>query len=429
MTGSIDELVREDAVHRNAYVEPGVFALEMERIFGATWVYVAHESEIPEAGDFKRATIGLNPVVVARGADGAISVFFNRCAHRGVTVCRPASGNASFFRCAYHGWTYDLQGNLTGTPFPKGYGEAFDRSAFGLAPAARVDVYRGFIFACLNPDVGSLRGWLAGAAEYIDAFTDSSPAGEIMARCGSHRYWYKGNWKLQVEGSVDGYHPYVLHKTFFDMQNRRSGRRSDMYSREDTATFVAGLGNGHAVVDSRPEFARSNVFLERMRMSPGGPGIIAELEERYGAERAAELVGRVGGSGFNLVIFPNLVIIQAQIRVITPVAVDRTEVEIWPTTLAGVPDKLNHMRLRAHELFFGPAGFGSPDDLEAFNRTQAGLAASPVAWMDFSRGRGRERRSGDAVIGNVTDETHQRDIYRTWRRLMSGVAADAFAVS
>jgi phenylpropionate dioxygenase-like ring-hydroxylating dioxygenase large terminal subunit len=426
---SLAHLVRDTAVHRSVYLDPDIFAYELERIFGSTWVYVAHESELPETGDFKRATIGLNPIIVVRGADAQVHVVFNRCAHRGVTVCQAQAGHTSFFRCAYHGWTYDLSGNLTGAPFPKAYDDSFDRTLFGLRPVPRVESYRGFVFACLDANVCGLREWLAGAAEYIDAFTDSSPTGSIVARSGSQRYWYKGNWKLQVEGSVDGYHPYVLHKTFFDMQTRRSGQRSDMYSREDTASFVAGLGNGHAVVDSRPEFAKSNVFLERMRMSPGGPELIADLERQYGADQARELVGRVGGNGFNIVIFPNLVLIQAQIRVIQPIAVDRTEVQIWPVTLDGVPARLNQMRLRAHELFFGPAGFGSPDDLEAFNRTQAGLAASPVEWMDFSRGTARERRDGERVTGEVTDETHQRDIYRTWLRLMAGVSNPALAVT
>jgi hypothetical protein len=115
-------------------------------------------------------------------------------------------------------------------------------------------------------------------------------------------------------------------------------------------------------------------------------------------------------------------LIQAQIRVIRPLAHDRTNVEIRPTTLGGVPDRVNSLRLRAHELFFGPAGFGSPDDLEAFNRTQAGLEARHVEWLDFSRGRSRERNEPGRVVGEVTDETHQRGIYREWRRLMNASA-------
>lgn len=423
MNPRIEDLVRDDAVHRSAYVDEAVFALELERIFGATWVYVAHESELPNPGDFKTTRIGRDPVIVSRAADGEIVVLYNRCAHRGLTVCQPRSGSATFFRCAYHGWTYDSGGNLTGTPFPNGYDTGFERSAFGLRRIPRVAAYRGFVFACPEPDVGPLREWLGNAAEHLDAFTDASPTGTISARAGVHRYHYQGNWKLAVEGAADGYHPYVLHKSFFDWQNARSGKRSDMYSRDGTASYVAALGNGHMLADSRPEFLGSNVFYERTRMSPGGPELIAELESSYGVEETKQLLSEAGGTGFNLMVFPNLILIQAQIRVVFPEAVDRTAVEVYPTTLDGVPERVNQMRLRAHELFHGPAGFGSPDDLEAFNRTQRGLAAAEVEWLDFSRGRSRERRDGDRIVGQVTDETHQRGMYRQWKRMMAQAAA------
>lgn len=416
-------LIRDDAVHRNAYVDPAVFALEMERIFGTAWVYVGHDSELPQPGDFKTTMIGRNPVIVSRTVNGGVVVFYNRCAHRALTVCEAGSGNASFFRCPYHGWTYDSAGNLTGAPFPSAYDASFNKAAFGLQRVAKVDSYRGFIFACLDPDGCSLRDWLGATTEYLDAFTDASPNGRISARAGVHRYHFNGNWKLAIEGSVDGYHPYVLHKSFFDWQSERSGKRSDMYSREGTTSYVAALGNGHALGDSRKEFLGSNVFYERTRMSPGGPELIAELERSYGADGTKQLLSEAGGMGFNLMVFPNLILIQAQIRVIFPVAVDLTKVEVRPTTLDGLPPKVNQMRLRAHEIFHGPAGFGGPDDLEAFNRTQRGLQAAEMEWMDFARGRNRERVEDGRVIGQITDETHQRGIYRQWLRMMQRAAA------
>ena len=117
-------------------------------------------------------------------------------------------------------------------------------------------------------------------------------------------------------------------------------------------------------------------------------------------------------------MFPNLIVIHAQIRVIHPIAVDRTNIEVRPPLLGGLPARVNQLRLRAHELLHGTAGFVAPDDLEAFNRTQLGLAATPVPWMDFSRGRGRERSVDGRVHGEITDETHVRALYRQWRRLM-----------
>jgi len=418
MSVPIDELVQDHRVHRDLYVRPDIFAAEMKRIYGSIWVYVAHASEIPNAGDFKTTYLGLSPVIVTRSREGDVSVLLNRCAHRGLTVCQARAGNATAFRCAYHSWTYDSSGALIGTPYPKGYDESFDRSQFGLGSAPRVAEYRGFIFASFNPNVGPLADWLGPAAEYIDTMVDASPAGKLLATSGTYRYEFQANWKLQLEGSVDGYHPYLLHKSFFDMQDRHTGKRSDIYSREDTSAACVDLGNGHSALDSRAEFLKRDIFFERVRMAPGGTEAIAELEAAHGADGARDVMKKMSNTGFNCAIFPNLILIQTQIRVIRPVACNRTRVEITPTTLEGVPKSLNQMRLREHEIFFGPSGFGSPDDLEAFSRTQIGLEAEGAEWMDFSRGKSRERAGTDRTFGHVTDETHQRGIYREWQRLM-----------
>jgi phenylpropionate dioxygenase-like ring-hydroxylating dioxygenase large terminal subunit len=413
------QLVEEERVHRDLFVRPDIYDAEMDRIFSTVWVYVAHESEIPNPGDFKLTQIGAEPVIVTRTVNGTINVLLNRCAHRGLTVCQKRSGNASTFRCAYHSWSYDGDGKLIGVPYPKGYGDNFDRDAYSLGGPSRVESYRGFVFASFNPAVMPLPAWLGPAAEYIDSFIESSPVAAIKARSGTYRYHFDGNWKLQLDGSIDGYHPYLLHKSFFDAQDSHSGRRSNIYNREDTLASCVDLGNGHAALDSREEFRRSNVFYERVRMAPGGQAVIAELEKDRTPDETREIIGRTVGNGFNLLVFPNLSIIQTQIRVIFPAGVRKTRVEVTPTTLEGVPQALNRMRLRSHELFFGPAGFGSPDDLEAFNRTQAGLEAAHSEWLDLSRGRDREQPRADRVFGHVSDETHQRGIYRQWRALMT----------
>ena len=425
---TFEELIEDERVHRDIYVRDDIFEAEMDRIFGSLWVYVAHESEIPEPGDFKTTFIGKSPVIVTRSADGSISVLLNRCAHRGLTVCQARAGNANVFRCAYHSWSYDTKGALIGVPYPKGYDEGFQRSDYGLGGTPRVESYRGFVFASFNPHVGPLTEWLGGATDFIDSFVEASPVGEMSARSGTYRYHYDGNWKLQLDGSIDGYHPYLLHKSFFDMQDAHSGRRSDIYNREETTAAAVALGHGHGALDSRAEFLRSNVFYERVRMAPGGAAIVADLEREHGADGARALIGRTVGNGFNLLVFPNLAIIQTQIRVIFPISAGRTNVEVTPMTLKGIPQELNRMRLRSHELFFGPAGFGSPDDLEAFVRTQAGLAARESPWIDLSRGRSRERVDGDRSFGHVSDENHQRGIYRQWKASMAA-AAPSLALS
>ena len=119
-------LVRDDRIHRTLYTDPAVFADEMERIFGRTWVYLGHESEIPEPHDFKLTSLGTRPVILSRDSEGTARAFFNRCSHRGVTVCNEERGNASRFVCSYHGWTYSSSGELLNVPFPSGVGDSFD---------------------------------------------------------------------------------------------------------------------------------------------------------------------------------------------------------------------------------------------------------------------------------------------------------------
>jgi hypothetical protein len=140
---------------------------------------------------------------------------------------------------------------------------------------------------------------------------------------------------------------------------------------------------------------------------------------RYGETRAKEIIN---SGGTHLLVFPNLVMIGVQLRVIRPLAPDHTEVYLYPTLLKGVEPELNQWRLRGHESFFGPAGFGAPDDLELFERMQLGFQNDLDPWLLLSRGITRERREADGTrVGHVTDEVTQRGIWREWRRVMSGL--------
>jgi phenylpropionate dioxygenase-like ring-hydroxylating dioxygenase large terminal subunit len=416
-------LVTPTGVSRRIYVDEAIYRLELDKIFGTTWVYVAHESEIREPGDFKTTHIGETPVIVTRDQAGAIAVLINRCTHRGALVCHTRNGNAPFFRCQYHGWTFDNGGALRGVPHPQGWAE-LDRDALGLVSVARVESYRGFIFASFARYGECLRDHLAAAADYIDSFTDLSPEGAIEARRGEHKYIYEANWKFQLENSVDGYHTGIVHRSYFDIQQRHSGRKQ-FYNADASAGKVKDLGNGHAVIDSRA--AVGDAYVHRVLTSPGGPELVAELRATYGEERMQALASAVAGAGFNLAIFPNLILLGAQIRVIKPAGVSRTFVDVLPTTMVGVPERMNQLRLRTHEAFFGPAGFGAPDDIEMFQRVQQGLAAEQIDPLLLTRGLGREvRMEGDIIVGERSDETTQRAQYRHWARLMSaaGVAGE-----
>src|SRR3712207_5992840 len=164
-------------VHRSALTAPDILALEREHIFERCWLYVGHESEVPNPGDFRRRNVANRSVIFTRGSDGVIRTLLNTCAHRGARVCRQDQGNAKTFQCFYHAWTYDNRGELVGLPGEDAYGSGFDRTAMGLKGPPRQDSYRGFHFVCFDPDAVDLGSYLGDAREYIDLVVDQSETG------------------------------------------------------------------------------------------------------------------------------------------------------------------------------------------------------------------------------------------------------------
>jgi phenylpropionate dioxygenase-like ring-hydroxylating dioxygenase large terminal subunit len=420
VTDAWEDLVRADRVHRSLYTDPTVFALELQRVFGRTWVYLAHESQLPQPNSFRTTRMGLRPVIVTRDGDGAVHALLNRCAHRAATVCREESGVARSFQCPYHGWTFRNTGQLVGVPWPDGYGPDFDRADFGL-DTIRVEGYRGFLFGTLNEESPSLAEHLGEARPWLDYWIDRSPTGDVFLRSGAHRMAYRGNWELAYDNAGDGYHPAFSHRSLLQMAQRLGDSKDMAYFGRSPDTGPMRqyhLGNGHTVLDQRPNFDEAGDIWRNQRPQPGREWFEQRIRERYpdDAERYLDLCA---GSQINLNIFPNLLIIGNQVQVVDPLAVDRTELVWWASTIGGVPDEVNVLRMRTQEDF--PA-FGEPDDQANFEEAQRGLSIGEMPWVWMNRGLGLEGRQKvddrGVVTVPVTDELHMRAYYAEWLRLM-----------
>ena len=426
----ISAMVEEDRVHRQIYTDPAIFDLEMTRIFGATWVYVGHECQIPEPHDFITGKLGQRPVILSRDGQGDIHLLFNRCTHRGATVCRKASGNAKLFQCAYHGWTYRTDGSLNAVPWPEGYAEGVNDSRFNLAQAPRVESYRGFIFATLNPDAPSVPDWLGGIRQPIDDWLDRHPGGKIEL-CEANRLNFRGNWKLAYDNSADGYHVVFSHRSLLLTENRFDTDNKGMTyykSRpDDGPIFVRYFANGHHYKDKRPALEkRDGVLWESEAAHPGMEPFEAGIRQRLGKDADAAL-DLVSAPPMNINVFPNLLIIGNHIQVLQPVAVDETDTTWYGTrivdpddSLNGTADALNALRMRTQESF---PNFGEVDDLTNFEQIQHGLSALEDEWVYMHRGLGipgRIKKHEDgSVSGPATDEVFMREYIREWSRLMT----------
>lgn len=417
-----DALVRADRVHRTVYTDPAIFEEELIKIFGTTWVYLAHASEIPKPDDFKTGSLGRRPIIITRDRDGQIHVLFNRCAHRAATVCREERGSAKTFTCPYHGWTYRNSGQLSGVPWPDGYGPEFDRAQFGLVRVPRVETYRGFIFGTLNPAAPHLHDYLGRARELLDQWLDRAPTGEVEVRSGANRMVYRGNWKLAYDNAADGYHPAFSHRSLLAMAERFGEAKDMVYfgqSPDSGPMYVQYLGNGHTFIDQRPSYDGAGAFWRQQRAQPGREAAEELLRRQLGAE-ADRYLDLAIGSQMNLNIFPNLLVIGNQIQVIEPLAVDRTQLTWYSTTIKSVPDEINMLRMRTQEDF---PSFGEPDDQTNFEEAQRGLSIPEVEWVYMNRGLGIPGRQQvdqrGIVTGPVTDELHMRGYFHEWQRLMS----------
>ena len=421
----LDELVsaRGDRVSAKVFRSSEIFDREMERIFGRTWVYLGHESEIPNEGDFKTSVIGTQPLIVSRSKRG-VGAFLNRCRHRAAVVCTVPRGHAVGFRCPYHGWAYGVDGSLRGVPWKDRQTADFDRSITGLIEVAKLDTYRGFIFASLSPNVAPLTEHLGRATEFIDIYLDLSPTGRIALSAGRHEYQLRANWKQPIENVVDGYHPTFTHQSYFDLlRTRLEGNVNTVkqFGYDGTGTMTRYLGNGHCVLDMRG--------VDRSKMigtsfpDPDAEAVLRRsIEKRLGEARAAEILTYRGGDGFNLIVYPNLMLVNNQVRVVEPRKPGVTYVYAYPTLLESVPEVLNESRLRSHEDFFGPAGLGAPDDWAMLERQWEGMQAwggSPNDdWLVYERGLEDEHRENGDVVGHFTDEVPQRGMWQRWRELM-----------
>lgn len=410
------ELVREDRVHTSLYRDPAIFDEEMERIFRNTWVWVAHESDLPGKNTFKTSWVGREPVIVTRDREEKLHVLLNRCRHRAASICERSKGKASVFVCPYHGWSYEPDGRLRKVPHEFGYAGGFDKADYPLA-SLRVETYHGMIFATFRDDIETLEKFLGPARKWIDLFMKQG-AGFGVKTLGEHRFRFPGNWKIQLENTTDAYHFPIVHKTFLDSLDADTENVFDVLGQ---GGWVEDLGNGHSVMVMIPDL----IDLENNLDAPI-PDRFADLarelaDEGYPDDQVRRIVRAVGGSGFNLNLFPNVACSMAFFRVLRPVAVDETEITHVAIGMDGGPAAGNRARLRLHEHFQGPMGFGTPDDAEGWERVQRGARAGDELWIMLNRGV--DAPAGAAApghnAGDVSAETGMRAAYQMWKRTMT----------
>nr|WP_304607937.1 aromatic ring-hydroxylating dioxygenase subunit alpha [Gordonia aichiensis] len=402
------------------YTDPEIFDDEITKIFEKTWIWVAHESELPKAGSFKSTYVGRQPVIVTKDRKGTIHTLLNRCRHRGASVCEQKKGTANGFTCPYHAWSYSLDGRLRGIPYPDGYEGVMEKDGMGLR-RLRTEAYGGMIFATFNGDAEPLDAFLGDAKLWIDRFMKQG-GGYPIKVLGTHQFKFRGNWKIQLENTTDGYHFPIVHRSWMASVDAETADMMSFMTDPDCTTH--DLGNGHSVMQMVPEHSDLDIDDGAEALQARFDPLVAELADQGLDDTAVrKLVRAMHGTGFNLNLFPNVSMSISFFRVLRPISVNETYIEHVALGPDGPPEivgPVNRGRLRVHEHFQGPFGFGTPDDAEGWDRVQRGAQAAPDMPIMVNRGLKREVTSPEGwPTSHVTDETGMRAAYDKWKEMMS----------
>lgn len=428
---NLQDLVSDDAhyISRRVFTAEEIYRQEKRYIFGKNWVYLAHESQLPQCGDFVTTYIGEAPVIVARDKDNKIYASINSCAHRGLPVARADCGNTKRFTCPYHAWSYDLQGRLTAVPQEKQFKQKVCREKSRLKQVPRVDIFCGLIFGCMDEAIEPLESYLGDMRWYIECMFDRSAGGALVVGT-PHKWLINCNWKVPVENQLgDVAHGPMLHGALL------KGSPQVQELEQTGLNIVPKPGHGVAV-RLYPEEASLNDKIAGMDGLTMYDNETIEYMQQQHAEveaRLGKLRARVKPLCYS--IYPNLSLLwpNSTLRVSHPRGPGKTEYWSWWVVDKDIPDTIKMKLQKNYTFLFGPGGILEQEDSEAWTQHYVGNCSDYLddQKLFFGMGEGDEYDHPElpGMAGNIVNEFYIREFYKRWRQeIEQGMRRDGHAL-
>ncbi|MBF6569718.1 MAG: Rieske 2Fe-2S domain-containing protein [Candidatus Binataceae bacterium] len=416
-------------VSRQLFMDPEIYQTELERVYARCWLYLGHESQVKEHGDYLSNYMGEDPIILWRDGHDRVRAYLNSCLHRGMKVCRTDAGSARSFTCSYHGWTYNAEGKLTGVPyFREAYFGELNREEWGLKEVPRVVNYGGFIFGCWDESAISLEEYLGDVRWYLDILIER-PLGRLEVLPGMQRYKLPGNWKIQADNFAgDVYHVPFAHGSWGKTGMPIAGGVTiDNYATQKAYSFA--FKHGHGALDMRlnDETYEADLVLAQ-QFGPETVDYIRESRERL-LKRLSERQARIYTWGVGN-LFPNFAVnnfsafFPVGLYLWHPKGPDKSEVWQWCAVDSAAPAAVKEMARVGFTKVQSAGGFFGQDDSDNFEQvTEATRGViGRRCWFNYQMGLGHEEDlQMEGYPGHVThrmSEANQRNFYAYWSQLM-----------
>ncbi len=419
--------VRKGLISRDLFVSEELYEQEKERVFARSWLFVGHESQVPNPNDFFVSRMGEESVILTRTRQGEIQVLLNTCMHRGMKVCRYDEGNTPVFSCPYHGWSYSTDGKLVSVPgeligvpqFATAYHGELQKEQWGLVAVPKMCNYKGGIWACWDKDAPDFLDYLGDMRYRLDeTFND-----ETIVFGGVQKWLMPCNWKFAAENFIGDFYHSPTHRSVNLVGISPSGGQARHLARSarELRRVNMAFPQGHGTVGYLLPAGES---LDYTPAFPNDPVVEEYYRARHGRmqEKLKHQPQPGGGVG---TVFPNMSFGGPNgMAVWHPAGPHVTEAWRWYFVDKDAPNEVKQL-LRHYQLrYSGPVGLTESDDAENWNyATYAsnGTIARRYPY-NYNQGIGHETPGTEMPGSYETDvassEQNARILYKRWAEFM-----------